>query len=70
MNSPVHVEKEGSSPAEFVINEVQQRQNEFSILNCKFDLEIIFVSSLLCSDKGVVFRGKSTEQRQEAAPSA
>lgn len=59
--------KEGTSPAEFVISEVQQRKKVVSMLNCKFDLEI-FVT-VPCSDKAVVFRGKSTEQRQEAAPS-
>lgn len=63
MHGLVHVEKEGSSPAEFVISEVQQRRKEIvSILNRKFDLEIIFVS-IPCSDKGVVFRGKSRDKR-------
>lgn len=60
--------KERASPAEFMISEVQQRKKVVSMINCKFDLEIIFVT-VPCSDKAVVFRGKSTEQRQEAAPS-
>lgn len=59
----VHVEKkEGSSPPEFVISEVQQRKKEtVSVLNCKFDLEIICVV-ILYGDKGVVFRNKSIKR--------